>query len=88
MDKDSHEPTAAGRVDRSASPIFVRPAHIPEELPAVRQLFREYADSLGFALDFQGFEEELAAYVGQPHVITVTSCTHALELSLRALRLA
>jgi dTDP-4-amino-4,6-dideoxygalactose transaminase len=33
------------------------------------------------------FEEELAAYLGQPHVVTLTSCTHALELSLRALRL-
>jgi dTDP-4-amino-4,6-dideoxygalactose transaminase len=33
------------------------------------------------------FEQELSAYLGQPHVITLTSCTHALELSLRALRL-
>jgi dTDP-4-amino-4,6-dideoxygalactose transaminase len=33
------------------------------------------------------FEQELAAYLGQPHVVTVASCTHALELSLRALRL-
>jgi dTDP-4-amino-4,6-dideoxygalactose transaminase len=33
------------------------------------------------------FEDELGAYLGQPHVVTLTSCTHALELSLRALRL-
>jgi dTDP-4-amino-4,6-dideoxygalactose transaminase len=33
------------------------------------------------------FEAELGAYLGQPHVVTLTSCTHALELSLRALRL-
>jgi len=33
------------------------------------------------------FEEELGAYLGQPHVVALTSCTHALELSLRALRL-
>jgi dTDP-4-amino-4,6-dideoxygalactose transaminase len=33
------------------------------------------------------FEEELADYLGQPHVVSVASCTHALELSLRALRL-
>lgn len=33
------------------------------------------------------FEAELAAFLGQPHVVTVASCTHALELSLRALRL-
>lgn len=33
------------------------------------------------------FEEELAAYLGQPYVVGVASCTQALELSLRALRL-
>jgi dTDP-4-amino-4,6-dideoxygalactose transaminase len=33
------------------------------------------------------FERELGEYLGQPHVVTLTSCTHALELSLRALRL-
>jgi dTDP-4-amino-4,6-dideoxygalactose transaminase len=33
------------------------------------------------------FEQELAAYLGQPHVVSVASCTHALELTLRALRL-
>jgi dTDP-4-amino-4,6-dideoxygalactose transaminase len=33
------------------------------------------------------FEEALAAYLGQPHVVTVASCTQALELSLRALHL-
>jgi dTDP-4-amino-4,6-dideoxygalactose transaminase len=34
------------------------------------------------------FEEALAAYLDQPHVVTVASCTQALELSLRALHLA
>ncbi len=34
------------------------------------------------------FEQELADYLGQPHVVSLTSCTHALELSLRAMRLA
>jgi len=33
------------------------------------------------------FEDELAAYLDQPYVVTVASCTHALELSLRGLRL-
>jgi len=33
------------------------------------------------------FEEELSLFLGQPHVVTVASCTQALELSLRALRL-
>jgi len=33
------------------------------------------------------FEQELAAYLGQPYVVSMASCTDALELSLRALRL-
>jgi dTDP-4-amino-4,6-dideoxygalactose transaminase len=33
------------------------------------------------------FEDGLARYLGQPHVVAVASCTQALELSLRALRL-
>ncbi len=33
------------------------------------------------------FEDVLAQYLRQPHVVAVASCTQALELSLRALRL-
>ncbi|MFD8305488.1 DegT/DnrJ/EryC1/StrS family aminotransferase [Streptomyces sp. NPDC059690] len=35
----------------------------------------------------QLFEEEFAAYVGAGHAVAVSSCTAALELALRALRL-
>src|SRR5258708_7247664 len=33
------------------------------------------------------FEQELASYLGAPHVVAVASCTAAIEIALRALRL-
>ena len=43
----------------------VRRADPTLDLTTVRVLFREYAQSLGFALDFQGFESELATLPGE-----------------------
>jgi putative acetyltransferase len=39
-------------------------AETPEQIAEARQLFVEYADSLGFDLGFQGFDEELAGLPG------------------------
>lgn len=37
----------------------------PDDLPDVRQLMREYANALPFALDFQDFDDELATLPGR-----------------------
>ena len=44
--------------------IEVRPAESAEDIEAVRGLFLEYADSLGFSLSFQDFEREVTALPG------------------------
>jgi ribosomal protein S18 acetylase RimI-like enzyme len=46
-------------------PPMVAPARIPDDLADVRALFHEYADSLGFDLGFQGFQEELERLPGE-----------------------
>jgi putative acetyltransferase len=43
--------------------ISIRPA-TSEDLPSVRALFLEYADSLGFDLSFQDFRGEIASLPG------------------------
>lgn len=44
--------------------IQLSPPATPEALEAARQVMREYADSLGIDLCFQGFEAELASLPG------------------------
>ncbi|MDH3229826.1 MAG: GNAT family N-acetyltransferase [Alphaproteobacteria bacterium] len=44
--------------------ITVAPATRPEDIAAVQELFREYAEFMGFQLCFQGFEKELEGLPG------------------------
>lgn len=44
--------------------VLVSPATSGGDIRDIRALFREYAASLEFSLDFQGFEEELASLPG------------------------
>jgi len=45
--------------------MTILPVQSEEQITVVRQLFREYAASLGFDLCFQGFERELAELPGR-----------------------
>ena len=46
-------------------PIAVATAASPGDLDAIRDLFREYAGSLGFSLGYQDFDAELAGLPGR-----------------------
>ena len=69
------------------------PDAVPFTVPALADAARDAAQRvlrsgwLTTGPQCVAFEEALSEYLGQPHVVTVASCTQALELSLRALRL-
>ena len=44
--------------------VIIRPALTPDDIPAVRTLFEEYAASIGVDLCFQGFAAEVAGLPG------------------------
>src|SRR3954470_6312049 len=67
------------------------PAETPEQIAAIRELFLEYAQSLGFSLCFQSFDAELAQLPGMyapPEgrlLLAETRSSHAGCVGLHAL---
>lgn len=64
---------------------FSKPVMAPECGPAVERVLRSGWVTTG--PECAAFEEELAAWLGVPHAVSVSSCTAALELGFRAMRL-
>jgi dTDP-4-amino-4,6-dideoxygalactose transaminase len=86
-------PLAAPRSTQAGAPT-TEPVGIPFTVPPLTEGARQAAQWvlasgwLTTGPECAAFEVELAEYLGQPHAVAVSSCTHALELSLRAMRLA
>jgi perosamine synthetase len=59
---------------------FGRPDFSDEEIAAVSRVLR--SGWVGMGPEVIAFEQELAAFVDAPHVVTVNSCTSALHLAL------
>ena len=74
-------------------PATTEPAKIPfAQSQVVPEAIEEVSRVLGSGWlttgpEVAAFERDFAEYVGAPHAIAVSSCTAALELALRALRL-
>lgn len=69
--------------------LEIIPAVSPERIEQVRELFLEYADSLGFSLCFQGFDDELKNLPGSyapPRGRLLLACDNRIPAGCVALR--
>ncbi len=64
---------------------FSRPVVAPETGAAVERVLR--SGWLTTGPECTAFEEELAQWLGVPHAVSVSSCTAAIEIAFRAMRL-
>ena len=77
----------AGQVTRPATAVpFARVEIVPEAQQAALDVLRSGWITMG--PETAAFEHELADYLGARHVVAVASWTAAIEIALRALRLA
>jgi UDP-4-amino-4-deoxy-L-arabinose-oxoglutarate aminotransferase len=67
-------------VPRTEYVAFGRPSFGDDEIAAVSRVLR--SGWVGMGVETAAFEQELAAVLGVPYVVTVNSCTSALFLSL------
>src|SRR5579871_226328 len=62
--RQSSPASSTGSTSPAATGLCFIQAETPVQIAAIRELFLEYAQSLGFSLCFQNFDQELAGLPG------------------------